>query len=148
MFKFISIIILFVSSFTMANDTIKSADLTNLRTIAQNSNSDRLSETERPSIKEYEYQSSRDEGLNEKPQAHCLSENTMLDRIGCLQADGKIAKHCAMKYKPFGEKFNPCDKGFKNVYICRDYAICLKNESGDAKTQEKKQQTEKSKGIR
>lgn len=108
-----------------------------------------IGEVERRPLRQQdsEYQSPRDKDENTKPQNYCPNKNTMLDRVGCLQANGKIAKHCSIKLTSPGEtKFDPCDEGSKNIYICREYAICLKDESGDAKP--KMKNSDKTEGVR
>ncbi|MES2803255.1 MAG: hypothetical protein V4654_12235 [Bdellovibrionota bacterium] len=143
MFKFISIIILFMSNFAIADDV--AVDLSRYKNIP--GASDAIGEVERGPLRQQdsEYQPSRN--IDAKPQTYCLDKNTMLDKVGCLQANGKIAKHCSIKLISPGEtKFDPCDEGSKNIYICREYAICLKDESGDPKPTMKN--SEKSEGVR
>jgi hypothetical protein len=141
--KVILSIFLFISSFAIAND---STTLVDKKIFI--SNSDTIGDRERTLMDTPEPQPSRDDHLYKK--SSCVSRHTMLDRVGCLQSDGiTTAKHCAVKTISRGRgetNFDLCGSGFRNVYYCSEYVVCIKNETGDTNINVKK--IDEPKGVR
>ena len=136
MFKFILALTFLLPAYSLASDAQKDIDFSNLKVAS--STSDSIGEMERPRPPDSEYQAPTDE--NGRPRITCRNKNTMLDQTGCLQADGKLAKHCAVieNFRPLAVDIaDPCGQGWKKSYLCHDYAICLKDEGASTKTKKK-----------
>jgi hypothetical protein len=70
--------------------------------------------------------------LDSGDSVHCEKIESILDKFGCLQADGKTARHCLLRLidNNSKEQDSPCPEEMITQYLCKDYALCMKKEDG------------------